>query len=54
MACGRVVRGDVELGPRIGAADVDRRVLPDHPLGPRKAADPEAVDLDELARPIHV
>jgi hypothetical protein len=49
----RVARGaDDELGPGEGGEAVDRGQLPDGAVGALEAADEEAVEADELARPL--
>ena len=45
---------DHELGPGEGGGDVDGRQLPDRALGATQAPDVEAVDADQLARPLDV
>lgn len=54
MASGRSVRCDVELGPAVGAAHIDGRLLPDDALRPLEPTDPKAVDLHQLSRMIDV
>ena len=51
---GVVVGADDELGPGERGVDVDRGELPDRALGAAQASDVEAVDPDQLARPVDV
>jgi hypothetical protein len=46
--------GDLEGGPGVGRGDVDGGVLLDRALSATEAADSEAIELDELARMMHV
>jgi hypothetical protein len=49
---GRAARGRAdEVGPGVGAVGVNRGDLPDRTLGVGQAADEEAVDPDQFARP---
>ncbi len=53
LLAGRVATGAAdELGPGEGGRDVDRGQLPDGTLGAGQTADVEAVDADQLARPL--